>query len=412
MTRLARLFAALVFILSFAGLVAAFPVPEQEELPASAEGDPSPSEAPADGDGLPGSDPTSEPSTPPVAPAGALLPPSCTSSPARVPSAVAISTEGTVRLFTTAGDALGDFEGSGAPRWSVSGRYVGTDDAQIYSRSGDKVLSLFPDRVQSWVWSPASDCAFGVGKAGLFVGHPDGSRLLLHDVPSSQVATSPDGRVVVTAGGSKRRTDVRLTDLLKGKTKKYGVKGPAVFAGWQGDEAILRTKTGLFRLRRSGVKKIGSLSTGTGPVYPCHAGPLAAADGDLVSVLSDRTFASGFEEAACEPGGGFIAAVSSDEGDARELTALDSGGSVVAPLTTGEDGLADAAPLWGDGGEGVLFARSASTGSWELWRVPEGGRASASGVSFSAETPRCWSRVLAWSASPPAGYDVCASANP
>jgi hypothetical protein len=410
-TRLARVFAAVVFALSLAGLVQAFPVPQDQESPSSAGPESSPTDDANDEGGLPGSEPSPGSSPAPDAPiASALLPPSCSPAPAKVESALAIASEGEVRLFTTAGTALGEFPGSGSPRWSVSGRYVGTDDAVSYSRSGERLLRLFPDRVKSWVWSPTSDCAFGVGKDGLFVGHPDGSRILLHGDSSQQVAASPDGRAVVTAANDGRRTTFRLTDLRRGKARRYALRTRGVLAGWLGRAPLVRTKKDLFVLRGAGAKRVGRLSVDAGPIFPCHEGPVAAADGDLISIPSGSVLASGFEEAACEPGGGFIVAIASGSGDDRALTALDSDGSAVAPLTASDDGMADAYPLWGDQGQGVLFWRRASSGGdWELWRVPEGGRPAETGVSFSGSGPGCWGRLIGWSAVTPPGYDICES---
>lgn len=362
---------------------------------------------------------------------------------------VAATEGGRVVAATTGGVPRFSFAGSAPVGWSVGGRYLATGDGAVRDGRGRRMGPLFGGvSVTAWAWSPVAQCGLGLraGGGGLVLGRPHwGTRTLVRDGVES-FSFSPDGR---TLAYLRRETDLEqpvlslwMARLGTSRTREV-VRFPpettaARLGGWRTaaqvwlwaglGESILADGAHPWSVSVAGPTRVWrAVTTLAHPTFlvPCGgrvvavagAGRETIADKAIAflaaprraTVASDRSFAYLFP--SCSPDGSFIAAVRAPEGtspDERRLVLLDSDGELVRELTGGDD-LADEVPEWGPRGTGVLFVRrSTGSGGAEMWFIPEGGAARATGLT--ADVPRPfygfydWTPLVDWSATRPTGF--------
>lgn len=259
-------------------------------------------------------------------------------------------------------------------------------------------------RVRLAAWSPVSSCGLTLTRAGRLTVVPEDAVLVRQHVTG--FAYSADGRRVALVLDEGETTSIWVTDPAGARMREiYRVqKGAKVrLEGWSPDGKTLY-------FSQDQTAAVAFVTTGrrpeSGPVGSTGVVQIEHCSGRLLGVLENGVIAEiepggatpitggGFAAVSCAPNGAFMAAIQDDS-----LVLLDRDGRTLRNLTT-DEGYRDDFVDWGSGGAGLLFGRQPDDGRpAELWHIPEGGTARATGLVYSGPA----SVSVDWSASPPTG---------
>lgn len=265
--------------------------------------------------------------------------------------------------------------------------------------------------IETVVWSPASSCGVAIGEHGSLLALPydGGGPLLRADVTAA--GFSPDGRKLAVVLDEAGTTSVWVGDL-HGTTLREVHRArdrPVELKAWSPDGTTLYLSFGPDSGLSSLTVQRTSVPPVSGGVVATPVTALAQCGGRLVGIVNGRVAdistrgpdyltpgGTEYSAASCSPEGSFIAAIRSGR-----LVLLDGNGNVVRDLTT-DTGYRDVFVDWGPRGAGLLFGRVAQgSNAAEVWYVPEGGTARATGLTY---TPG--GGAIDWSASPPTGLPL------
>ena len=325
---------------------------------------------------------------------------------------VAASQGGSIGVVTPTGQSAFALRAKPPVGFSVSGRYLATAGADLWTTRGEHVGLAFSRPATKWAWSPQGECIVGIDRGRLLVAEPkQRPEVLVRGVPVSNFAFAPDGtRIVFAVGGGSSATGIWMADLKSGEIKLLQSS-----IGW--------TLTAWSRAARPILLREASEG------QPTSGGGLSFAPSDEVSYCGDEvvtirqerlaTFGvSGvpayigadrrfrYSAVSCSPTGDLLVAVRYPKGDptATTMAVLRTDGTFVREVA--QESSVEDQPMWGPGGVGVVFVGGVSgegSAGPLVWFLPEGADARPTGLTVRRFGPvlDAW---LDWSATRPLGH--------